>query len=166
MRPSRRTIVAFAVTRPSRTLTTLALMRAIGSSGSALAAPFRCPWAALMPSASRCVERMKNPRRLIRLSLLRMLSEGLQKCDERSLVLRRKTEPELVARHRPSLNTISLETGRHVVVAQSSRVEPVLERRARAVVREHPAVPDALERRHLVIPGTAPRAQRQNRVRP
>ena len=59
-----------------------------------------------------------------------------------------------------------LKAGRHIVVSQPARIEPVLERRNRSVVLERASIPDTVERRHLVVPGPAPRHQRQARIGP
>ena len=66
-----------------------------------------------------------------------------------------------MTRYGSPLDAVSLETGRHVVVAQSGRIEPVFERRARAVCGNMFRVPEPLERRHLAVPSATPGPQRQ-----
>ena len=45
---------------------------------------------------------------------------------------------------------------RLVIVSHSARIEPVFKCRARAIVRKHPAIPEAFQRRYLVIAGPSP----------
>src|SRR5215467_9528386 len=53
--------------------------------------------------------------------------QRLQERDERALLLGVEPEAEAVARHRPPFHPAAAEAGRHVVVAQAARIEPVLE---------------------------------------
>src|SRR2546430_6030821 len=56
------------------------------------------------------------------------------------------------------------EAGRHEVLAETSGIEPFLQRGHRAVMVEHSAVPDALERRHLVEACSLSGLERQVRI--
>src|SRR6476620_11599818 len=49
--------------------------------------------------------------------------------------------------------------GRHIVVAYTTRIEPILERGAPAAVPEHAAIPHTLQRRDLVVARAAPSFQ-------
>src|SRR6476620_803665 len=49
--------------------------------------------------------------------------------------------------------------GRHIVVAYTTRIEPILERGAPAAVPEHAAIPHTLHRRDLVVARAAPSFQ-------
>ena len=91
--------------------------------------------------------------------------ECLQKRDQRAAIVGRQIEAKPVTLHCSRRDTVSLEAGRHVVVAQAPRIEPVFERRHRTVVLERAAIPHAFQRRHFVIAGAAARAERQVRDR-
>src|ERR1700733_14735615 len=93
-------------------------------------------------------------------------SERSQEGDQGALVVRRETEPEFVSHDRASLYQIPSVTCGHVIIAQAAGIEPVLERCHRSVVLEGSAVPDAFERRDLVIACAAARLRRQERIGP
>src|SRR5215472_4931933 len=61
-----------------------------------------------------------------------------------------------MAFHHVGLHAIRLEARGNVITPQPARVEPVFQRRAPAAVPEHAAIPDALERRDLVVACAAP----------
>src|SRR5579883_2707968 len=82
-------------------------------------------------------------------------SQGPQKCDQRLAIARGKTEPERMALHGISPRRVGPESGGLIIIARAAWVEPVFERGAPATVAEHASIPDALERRHLVVAGPA-----------
>jgi len=53
--------------------------------------------------------------------------------------------------HRACFDPVPTKTSRHVIVAEALRIEPILERRDRAVVLERSAVPDATQRSHDLV---------------
>src|SRR5688572_9116348 len=93
-------------------------------------------------------------------------SERLQERNQRLLVVRRKIEAELVTLHRARFESVANVPGRHIVVVEPPRVEPVFQRRDRTVVLKGPAIPDAAERRNLVVAGATSRLEGQVRIRP
>src|ERR1700681_2099761 len=65
----------------------------------------------------------------------------------------------------PGLYTIALPSRRHVVIVQTIRIEPIVERGDRTVVLEGAAIPHAPKRRHLVIAGPATSGHGEGGVR-
>jgi len=74
-----------------------------------------------------------------------------QEVDQRTLVLRGKRQPELVPFDGPGLYSVAFPSSRHVVIAQTIRIEPVIKGGDRTVVLEGAAIPftasDILERK-------------------
>src|SRR5215472_6885387 len=91
--------------------------------------------------------------------------ERSQKGNQCGPVFRSETQAIGMAGYRARSDAISLEAGRSVVTQQASRVKPILQGCAGAVVRKHASIPDTLERRYLVKAGAAPGVESETRVR-
>src|SRR5262245_4501310 len=87
--------------------------------------------------------------------------QSLQKRDEGPIVLHGKIQPEFVAFHGASLYTIAHKACGHVVVAQTTRVEPVFEGGAGAIVLEWATIPETSKRWDLVIASATPGLHRE-----
>src|SRR5438270_2199813 len=57
------------------------------------------------------------------------------------------------------LEAVSLEPSGHIPVLYTAGIEPILQRRASAVVWKHAAIPESLKRRHLVVACASTRVQ-------
>ena len=74
-----------------------------------------------------------------------------QKCDQCLLILHGQIQPEFVAFHGASLYAITHKACWHVIVTQAARVKHLLQSRERTIVQIAAAIPDALQRRNLVV---------------
>src|ERR1051325_1370653 len=63
------------------------------------------------------------------------------------------------------LHAIADESGGHVIVAQTLRIEPVFQGSDAAVVFKWSPIPDTPKRRHFVIAGAATRSKSQAAIR-
>ena len=72
--------------------------------------------------------------------------QGFQEGDERSLVVRRKFQAVLVARHRAMFHLVAFEAFRNIVVAQAGRVEPFFETAAPMHHATNGSIPQAPQR--------------------
>src|SRR5215469_3288367 len=84
-------------------------------------------------------------------------SQCFEECDERSSILVREVQPEFVAFYRPPHNPESLESCGHIIISEAAPIKPVLEGGNGPTVFERATIPDALERRYLVIACAASR---------
>src|SRR5215475_3637962 len=64
-----------------------------------------------------------------------------EKCDKRLFVFDREPKRKLVTLNWPPLHAVPFEACGYVVVAQASRIEPILQRSHGAVMLEWPAIP-------------------------
>ena len=85
--------------------------------------------------------------------------ERLQKGDERPAVVGTEIESKRMAPDGTSFAVDAREPGRHVVVTQTRRIEPVVQRSNRSGMLQRPAVPEAFQRGHLVVAGAPARPE-------
>ena len=72
--------------------------------------------------------------------------------------------PKTMSFDRSGLHTSSAKSGRHIVLAETARVEPIFQSSYRTVMLEWPSIPEAFQRRDLVVTCSAPRLQSQIRI--
>src|SRR5215471_2599866 len=76
-----------------------------------------------------------------------VISECFQICNQSGFVFDGQLQSKLVTRNCAGLDVVTPETRRHIILAQSLRIEPVFKRRNRTAMLEHVPVPDASKRR-------------------
>src|SRR5262245_56479014 len=91
-------------------------------------------------------------------------SERAEEGDQRGLLFGGQVEAELVARDGARRLKGTSLAGRHVVLAKTEHVEPVLERRDGAGVLEQVAIPETAQRRDLVVAGPLASLEREARI--
>src|SRR4030095_5650553 len=104
----------------------------------------------LLPSASPRLVKLKAE---MRATPERFCLQRIKERDQGLPFFGREFESELVPFHRSGIDSGAFPSSRPVIIAQASRIEPVLDGGPGAVVLKWAAVPHTLQRRDLVVTG-------------